>query len=245
MTTMIGEIRQTMPPLRGVVHSAMVLDDGLLMNLDQERFHRALDPKILGAWLLHQLTLDDQLDFFILYSSAAAFVGNPGQGNYVAGCYYLEALADYRRSLGLPALSIGWGAISDVGYVARNTALREMMESRAALKTISSKQALAELGHLITAGATRATVAFDAQKFRKLAPSAGAPKFAGVLAKLDDGDTSMGTPSDFLDTIKALEPAQRRLAMVRRLTQMLSRIMGTSATQLPFDRSLSDSALTP
>jgi phthiocerol/phenolphthiocerol synthesis type-I polyketide synthase C len=238
MTAMIAEIRDTMPPLRGIVHSAMVLDDGVLLHLDHERFHRALDPKILGAWLLHRLTLNDKLDFFVLYSSATALVGNPGQGNYVSGCYYLEALADYRRTLGLPALAIGWAGISDVGYVARNDALREILEGRAAIKTFTSAQGFVELGKLLAAGATRATVGIDLQKLRKILPCASAPKYSVIFSKFDDGETVSGGASDFLETLKAMQPGQRRQAMVRRLTQLLSRVMGISAAQLPDDRPL-------
>ena len=108
------------PPLRGVVHCAMVLDDGILMNQTAERFRGVLAPKVAGAWNLHELTRDIPLDFFLLFSSAAALLGSPGQSSYSAANAFLDSLAEYRRSLGLPGLSINWGPWSGMGTVARS-----------------------------------------------------------------------------------------------------------------------------
>jgi len=105
-------------PLRGVVHAAGVLDDGLLTNQSAERFYEVLAPKVAGAWNLHSLTRDLALDFFVLYSSAAALLGSPGQGSYAAANAFLDALAHHRRAAGLPALSISWGAFREVGLAA-------------------------------------------------------------------------------------------------------------------------------
>ncbi|MCP5110725.1 MAG: SDR family NAD(P)-dependent oxidoreductase, partial [bacterium] len=80
---------EELPPLRGVLHAAMVLDDVALANLEPDQWWRVLEPKMLGAWNLHRLTLKLPLDFFVLYSSGATMIGNPGQGNYVAACLYL------------------------------------------------------------------------------------------------------------------------------------------------------------
>jgi acyl transferase domain-containing protein len=104
-----------MPPVRGVLHAAGVLDDGLLVGQDMERFHKVFAPKVLGAWNLHLSTLDEPLDFFVLYSSIAALMGPPGLGNYVAANVFLDALAHYRRRRGLPALSINWGLFGGIG----------------------------------------------------------------------------------------------------------------------------------
>src|SRR5207253_10946615 len=96
-------LKQTAIPLRGVVHAAGVLDDGVLVQLDRERFARALAPKVQGAWNLHLATRDAPLDFFVLFSSVACVFGSPGQANYAAGTAFLDALAHARRRLGLPA----------------------------------------------------------------------------------------------------------------------------------------------
>ncbi len=101
----LDEIAAELPPLRGVVHGAMVLEDGLIRNLDRRRLLRVLAPKVLGARNLDQLTRGLPLDFFVLYSSATTCFGNPGQGNYVAANLYLEALAEERRAAGRPALA--------------------------------------------------------------------------------------------------------------------------------------------
>jgi len=94
--------------LRGVIHAAGVTDDGPLAGLDWERAWRVMAVKVAGAWALHELTLDAELDFFVLFSSAAA-LGNGGQAPYAAGNAALDALAQYRRGLGLPAVSMAWG----------------------------------------------------------------------------------------------------------------------------------------
>jgi acyl transferase domain-containing protein/acyl-CoA synthetase (AMP-forming)/AMP-acid ligase II/pimeloyl-ACP methyl ester carboxylesterase/acyl carrier protein len=104
----------SLPPLKGVIHSAGVLSDGLLFNLSPEQLSSVMQSKIQGAWNLHLLTLDHSLDFFILYSSVASLLGSPGQGNYAAANGFLDTLAVYRHSLNLPALSINWGAF-DLG----------------------------------------------------------------------------------------------------------------------------------
>ena len=120
MDGVIEEIHRSMPPLRGVVHAAGILDDGVLLQLDEERFARVMAPKVGGAWNLHRLTLEDDLDFFVLFSSAASVLGSPGQGNYVAANAFLDALAHHRRALGMPALAINWGAWTEVGLATRS-----------------------------------------------------------------------------------------------------------------------------
>jgi acyl carrier protein len=111
----MAEVGAKLPPLKGIVHAAGVLDDGILLQLDEDRFYKVLRPKIAGAWNLHALTSGMDLDFFVLFSSAATIFSNPGQGNYVAANAFLDALAHYRKVKGLPALSINWGPWAEVG----------------------------------------------------------------------------------------------------------------------------------
>jgi amino acid adenylation domain-containing protein/non-ribosomal peptide synthase protein (TIGR01720 family) len=115
----LDAIRRQMPPIRGVVHAAAMLDDGVLELQDWPRYRRVMRPKIAGAWNLHRLTDGDPLDFFVLFSSAASLFGSAGQTNYSAANSFLDALAHWRQSQGLPGLSINWGPWSELGSAAR------------------------------------------------------------------------------------------------------------------------------
>jgi phthiocerol/phenolphthiocerol synthesis type-I polyketide synthase C len=139
---LIQKIGRTMPPLAGVFHAAMVLDDALIANLDDERLKKVLAPKVTGAENLDLLTRDLPLDYFVLFSSATTAIGNPGQGSYVAANGFLEGLARQRRAAGRPALAVAFGGIDDVGLLARNRLVKDMLASRAGVKPMIAGDAL-------------------------------------------------------------------------------------------------------
>ena len=122
LAAVIDETARTMPPLRGVLHLACVLDDGVLRAQTRARFATVLGPKMAGSWHLHELTAALPLDFFVLFSSLSGLVGVPGQAAYSAGNAFLDALAALRRDQGLPGLSLGWGPWSGDGRAAQASA---------------------------------------------------------------------------------------------------------------------------
>ena len=118
LDTTMEAIREQMPPVRGLVHAAGVLDDGAAIGLCRNRMATVLAPKVSGAINLREHTRGDDLDFFVLFSSAAATLGSVGQGSYIAANSFLDAFAEDLRRVGVPAVSIAWGAWAGAGMAA-------------------------------------------------------------------------------------------------------------------------------
>jgi phthiocerol/phenolphthiocerol synthesis type-I polyketide synthase C len=142
MQKLFARFGADLPPLGGVMHAAMVLEDAAIANLEPAQFARVASPKVAGAELLDQLTGAWPLDYFVLFSSATTMIGNPGQGAYVAANGFLEGLARRRRRRGLPALAIAWGAIGDVGVLARSRSTQESLARRTGVKAMTAREAL-------------------------------------------------------------------------------------------------------
>jgi thioesterase domain-containing protein/acyl carrier protein len=107
------------PPIRGVVHAAGVLHDQLLTQLDGAALNDVSRAKLIGSWLLHNVLIDEPLDFFVLFSSAASLLGSAGQANYATVNAFLDGLAHYRRTRNQPGTSINWGPWAEVGMAAQ------------------------------------------------------------------------------------------------------------------------------
>jgi acyl transferase domain-containing protein/thioesterase domain-containing protein/acyl carrier protein len=129
--------------LSGVVHAAGVLDDGTIATLDAQRLHRVMAPKVDGALHLHELTAEHELSFFVLFSSAAAVLGAPGQGNYAAANAFLDGLAHHRRAQGRPAISIAWGPWRQAGGMVADDAAARL--ARFGIELLPDEQALSLL----------------------------------------------------------------------------------------------------
>ena len=98
LAKVLATVRAEMAPLTGIIHSAAVIEDAPILNLNGDQLERVFQPKLVGAWNLHEATLEDRIDMFVLYSSSSAVVGNPGQGAYVAANLYLtrwRSIADH------------------------------------------------------------------------------------------------------------------------------------------------------
>lgn len=147
---LVREIRANMPQLRGVFHSAGVLDDHALIQQDWQTFTRVLAPKALGAWNLHDLTRNLPLDYFVMYSSVASVFGSPGQANHSTANAFMDALAFHRQAQGLPAASINWGVWEDVGIAAeRNVSSRAALQG---LGAISPEDGLSLMEKILESG---------------------------------------------------------------------------------------------
>ncbi|MDX8047242.1 SDR family NAD(P)-dependent oxidoreductase [Gracilibacillus sp. S3-1-1] len=115
----VNEVKSQFGQIHGVIHSAIVLKDSTLKNMDEESFRAVLSPKVQGSYILYQVFRDEPLDFMMFFSSAQSFSGNAGQGNYAAACTFKDAFAQYlKRTASFPVKIINWGYWGEVGIVA-------------------------------------------------------------------------------------------------------------------------------
>ena len=240
------------PPIKGVVHAAAVIDDALVVNASGEQLDRVMQPKVRGALALHALTQTMPLDFFVLLSSATTSLGSPGQSAYVAANSYLEGLADYRLSQGLPAICVAWGAVDDVGYVARNSRAKENLIQKFGAKGITSAQVLQELEHQIlsdhnaaigsSADADSITRAgsflyLNWAEVRRRLPTAAQPKYRWLdgCADMAAGDTEL---VDLSALLGELAPAERHAKVVTLLATQVEKILCMADGEIDIEQSL-------
>ncbi|MBI3928665.1 MAG: type I polyketide synthase [Armatimonadetes bacterium] len=233
----VTELFQKFGEVRGVVHAAMHLDDVPTLNLTRERLEGVFRAKIHGAWNLHLATLRQPLDFFILFSSNAAWFGAAGQGNYAASNTFLDSLAHHRRGLGLPALTVNWGPLGDVGYLARNPGVAAWLESGGS-KMITSAQALEALEKALRVNPTQVGVMnADWTLLLKAMRGKPVPRFESLLASTrDSGETG-------LHHLEGLETGERRTALHPLVMAQVARVLGTQPQRLDASQSLIDMGL--
>jgi aryl carrier-like protein len=231
-------IAGVLPPLRGVVHAAGVLADGLLVRSDWERVRRPLPAKVQGAWNLHLLTRDMPLDFFVLFSSAASVLGSPGQGGYAAGNSFLDALAHARRAEGLPALSVNWGPWSQAGLAAvRGRGDRLGNEGLASLSPEQGCDALVRL--LGTAAAQVLVLPLDIERAR----AAHAGPLPPLLEQLaEEGGGTVAAPVrggvTIRDELAGSAPARRAELVSAYLRREVGRVLRLDPDRVDVDRPL-------
>lgn len=236
MAALIEEIEAGPAPLRGVLHTAMTLDDALFSNLDAERIRAVLAPKIAGAEVLDRLTRGRDLDFFIAYSSATTLVGNPGQAPYVAANAALEALMAERRRAGLPGLAVAWGAIADAGYLTRDSGAEALLSDRLGTSAITAREAFEGLETAL-AGADPADASalgwarIDwAAASRELALTR-TPLFSRIAIP-DPGPAEGETAADLAALVAGLPPAEAEARICGLLATETSRILRLPAEEI-------------
>ncbi len=175
------------PNLRGIVHAAGILDDGMLMQQNADRFRKVAGPKVDGAWNLHSQTLDKPLDFFVLFSSVASVIGSPGQSNYASANAFMDGLAHHRKQQGLAATAINWGPWADVGMAASDVVLQRLMKD--GWQPMNASQGCEFIGHLLAS--------------RELAQAAVIPVDWGQFAQRVPGASDWSTLKHLMPTAKS------------------------------------------
>lgn len=228
-----------LPPIAGVIHTAGVVADELLVRMDPDTFTRVLRPKLAGGWLLHQLFRETALDFFVLFSSTGSVIASPGQGNYAAGNAFLDALASYRRGLGAPALSIGWGPWS-VGMVEQLDL--EQMYARRGIELITPDSGLRILGRLLhQRPAHVVAITVDWATARETSLAGQMPPMFSQLAVRGEDERVDGGGTDAGSLLAALGSATgdaRIEVLCCYLREVTARVLGMDTEQVSTEETL-------
>jgi NADPH:quinone reductase-like Zn-dependent oxidoreductase/acyl carrier protein len=244
LATLLAERAGAMPPLKGIVHAATVINDGLIRTMDADQIRSVLEPKALGAYHLHELTCEMPLDFFVLFSSATTLFGNPGQGNYVAANACLEGLARNRRAAGLPATCVRWGAIDDVGFLARNKKIKDALHNRMGGAALHSTEALAILeGMLVADRSGLGVVELDWSALSRFLPSAGSPRFSGLTRHAGESSRSEERGATIQRMLEEFSEADFLRACVTMLQQEVGEILRIAPEKIDPSSSLYDMGL--
>lgn len=226
-------VRSAFPPVRGIFHAAVVLDDSTLLQLNSERFLRVRAPKVDGAWNLHRLTLDDPLDYFVLFSSAASLIGSPGQGNYAAANAFLDQLAFYRQQRGYPALCVNWGRWGEVGQ-AMQEQRGQRLDARG-FASIKPAEGLAILGNLLKHSLPQMGVmALHLPSWSQFYPNLmNSSLFTDLIVDITVQEEQKASSQRLTrEMLIDLNDEQRQLILVQYLNDQIARVLGHTTLKL-------------
>jgi NAD(P)-dependent dehydrogenase (short-subunit alcohol dehydrogenase family)/acyl carrier protein len=224
-------------PLRGVVHAAGVLDDGVLLEQTAERLARVMAPKVEGAQYLDALTQDGGVDMFVLFSSVAGTLGSAGQAGYAAANAFLDAVAAKRHSEGLPALSLAWGPWTDAegkaaGLAAHLDGAHQARTVRSGLGAVSPMRGMALFEAAIKRGESQLMpVPLDLPRMRKVFEGAVPPVWRG-LVRVSPRAGQGRKKGAWADELRALPETERFSAVLHVVRAEVARVLALAAPEL-------------
>ncbi|ASQ92663.1 hypothetical protein CGL27_05405 [Streptomyces sp. 11-1-2] len=228
----LARLLDTVPGLRMVVHTAGVLDDGVVESLTAERVREVLRPKVDAAWHLHELTAGRELAEFVVFSSAAGVLGSPGQGAYAAANAWLDALMAHRRAAGLPGVSVAWGLWAERSGMTGHLSDRDLARmARAGATPLATDQGLRLLDS--ARAATEAVVLatpLDAAALRAQADAGALPAlFHGLVRAPIRRATGAGSGEDassLRDRMTAIPVAEREQHVLDLVRTHVATVLG-------------------
>jgi acyl transferase domain-containing protein/pimeloyl-ACP methyl ester carboxylesterase/short-subunit dehydrogenase/aryl carrier-like protein len=241
VANLVTGITGRMPPLRGVFHCAGVLEDGSITKLSWQRFEAVLAPKVKGAWTLHLQTIDKALDFFVLFSSAASLVGPPGLAGYASANSFLDAIAHYRRGLGLAALSINWGPWQSTGMAKLAGSTVERLWAMLGADLLPPALALDAMGRLLSSDVPQlAVLSVRWSKARGIFPDSGLPPYYELVAEEPARvvPEHNETESPVFHSLLEMRPDQRPVFLSQYMSETISGVLRDDPDQLRGDTDL-------
>lgn len=221
----LDRVAEQMPPLRGVIHAAGVLDDAMLPDQTPERIARVMAPKVRGALALHEATRTASLDFFVMFASGAGLMGAPGQANYAAANGFLDAFAAWRRGQGLPGLSIDWGSWSEIGMAASVGERHQKRWAAMGLMMIAPDRGVRLLSDVLF-GSERGQVAILPLMRARLPANAG-PLFGNLLTRTEKRDAPQASVRE---SLAEAAPEEREAVLNRWLCDQVIRVLALEGT---------------
>ena len=232
------EIQTCLPTLKGLIHAAGALDDGLLKQMSWERFTNVTASKVKGTWNLHKATKELPLDFFVCFSSMSSLLGPPGQGSYAATNAFMDAIASHRRSIGLPGLSINWGAWAKDGMAARLGGQHQRRWETQGIQKIQLEQGLHALEEALTSTeAQLAVFPVDWQPLLAQYNATGIPPILREIANqfevLESERLAGPKLGEFLEQLKISTTPQRQQLLTDYLIGIVAKVLGLTKNDLP------------
>ncbi len=232
LSDLLSDIAASDSPLLGVFHTAGVLDDGVLLQMNEARMRQVMAAKVTGAWHLHALlpTLAPQLEHLVLFSSTASLLGSRGQGNYAAANAFLDSLAEQSRQAGLPALSVNWGPWGEVGMAAQLDELATRRMHDLGWTPMATRRGMDSLLRLMGSGESQmGVVPLDWSRF--LQQFERVPGFFSRLVEVSA--TTVAGQTSLRDQLAETPTAERRTVVQAHLGQRVATLLAMPAGEQP------------
>jgi NAD(P)-dependent dehydrogenase (short-subunit alcohol dehydrogenase family)/acyl carrier protein len=213
--------------LRGIVHAAGMPGYCALEKLESAELEGVLRPKVTGSWLLHRLSLEERLDFFVLFSSVASVWGSRNQSHYSAANRFLDVLASHRRAIGLPALSINWGPWAEGGMT---SAEADTLLRRIGVRALKPQIAIRALDQMLASGVADVAVAdVDWSLFRGSYEARGKQPFLDHISQGRALKPHAAPAGTFVEQLRAISPTERKRQLLRFIQSEVAKVLGLGA----------------